>query len=143
MKKVLLINGPNLNFLGQREPEIYGNTGLREIEANLTRKFEKREMRLVCFQSNHEGDIVDFIQTHQDAAYVIINPAALTHTSVAIPDALLALATPFVELHLSNVHAREPFRSRSYFSPYAKGIITGLGVRGYELAADFVIGQLG
>lgn len=143
-KKIALINGANLHLLGKREPEIYGKTTLADIETNLKNIAYAHQIELICFQSNHEGDIVDFIgevgllaDTPVDG--VIINPAAFTHTSVAIRDALSALNKPFIEVHLSNVHAREPFRQHSYFSDKAVGVICGLGVMGYQMALQWFI----
>lgn len=146
-KKIALINGPNLNLLGKREPEIYGATTLQDIEARLTKISAKHSVELICFQSNHEGQIVDFIAEHgllsdMPIDGVIINPAAFTHTSVAIRDALAALNKPFIEVHLSNVHAREPFRAHSYFSDKAVGVICGLGDDGYDMALDWLIKYL-
>ncbi len=139
-----LINGPNLHLLGKREPHIYGTTTLATIEQNLATLATKHGIHLTTLQSNHEGVIVDFIgdigilaTTPVDG--VIINPAAFTHTSVAIRDALSALNKPFVEVHLSNIHAREAFRHHSYFSDQAVGVICGLGVQGYELALQWFI----
>lgn len=143
-KKIALINGANLHLLGKREPTIYGNTTLKDIEARLISLGKTAGFEIIPFQSNHEGDIVDFIgevgllsDTPVDG--VIINPAAFTHTSVAIRDALTALDKPFIEVHLSNVHAREPFRSQSYFSDKAVGVICGLGVLGYEMAFSWFV----
>ncbi|MFB6349608.1 type II 3-dehydroquinate dehydratase [Moraxella sp. ZJ142] len=143
-KKLALINGANLHLLGKREPKIYGSTTLLDIEQRLTAHAKAHQIELCCFQSNHEGAIVDFIgesgllsPTPIDG--VIINPAAFTHTSVAIRDALAALDKPFIEVHLSNVHAREPFRSHSYFSDKAVGVICGLGDMGYDMALDWFI----
>lgn len=142
--KLLLVNGVNLNLLGRREPEIYGHTTLADIEARLTAKAAKYGIELICIQSNHEGKLVDNIQHHGLLADVsaqvdaiIINPAAFTHTSVAIRDALLATQKPFIEVHLSNVHSREPFRHLSYLSDVAVGIICGLGTLGYQAALDY------
>ncbi|WP_457858830.1 type II 3-dehydroquinate dehydratase [Psychrobacter pulmonis] len=142
--KLLLINGVNLNLLGKREPEIYGHTTLADIEKNLIERAVKYDIELICIQSNHEGKLVDEIQHYgllaETAAQVdaiIINPAAFTHTSVAIRDALLATQKPFIEVHLSNVHAREPFRQHSYLSDIAVGVICGLGHLGYQMALDY------
>jgi 3-dehydroquinate dehydratase-2 len=136
MAKLLLINGPNLNLLGLREPETYGRTTLPDIEQSSRKLAVSLGHELDCFQSNHEGAIVDRIQAiRQDGtAFVIINPGAYTHTSVAIRDALLGVAVKFIELHISNVFAREEFRHRSYLTDVAVGIISGLGTTGYELA---------
>jgi len=142
--KLLLINGVNLNLLGKREPEIYGHTTLADIEKNLIERAAKYGIELICIQSNHEGKLVDEIQyygllaeTAVQVDAIIINPAAFTHTSVAIRDALLATQKPFIEVHLSNVHAREPFRQHSYLSDIAVGVICGLGHLGYQMALDY------
>lgn len=143
-QRLLLVNGVNLNLLGKREPEIYGHTTLADIEAQLTAKAAKFGIELICIQSNHEGKLVDDIQHYGllvDAAEqvdaIIINPAAFTHTSVAIRDALLATQKPFIEVHLSNVHSRESFRHLSYLSDVAVGVICGLGSLGYQTALDY------
>ncbi|PYH95966.1 catabolic 3-dehydroquinase 1 [Aspergillus ellipticus CBS 707.79] len=138
-KQILLLNGPNLNLLGTREPHIYGHTTLSEIETSCAAHAATFGATLESFQSNHEGALVDRIQAargHVDA--IIINPGAYTHTSVAIRDALLGVGIPFIELHVSNVHAREPWRHHSYFSDKAGGIIVGLGVKGYKVAVEHV-----
>lgn len=144
MKQIALINGVNLHLLGKREPEIYGKTTLQDIEQKLNKIAHEHHIKLIPFQSNHEGAIVDFIgevgllsDTPIDGA--IINPAAFTHTSVAIRDALTATGKPFIEVHLSNVHAREPFRQHSYLSDKAVGVICGLGAMGYEMALNWFI----
>lgn len=136
MADILVLNGPNLNLLGQREPEIYGRTTLQDIEVNLKEKAGSLNHIIEFRQSNAEYEIIDLIHQafSQKIDFIIINPAAFTHTSVAIRDALLATKIPFIEVHLSNVHAREPFRSHSYFSDIAIGVICGLGAQGYELA---------
>lgn len=136
MAKLLLINGPNLNLLGSREPAVYGSTTLAEIEAHMRDLARQAGHELECFQSNAEHALVDRIQQagREGVAFIIINPAAFTHTSVALRDALAGVAIPFIELHLSNVHAREDFRKASYFSDLAVGVITGFGAHGYELA---------
>lgn len=140
MKKILLLNGPNLNMLGKREPHLYGAKTLTDIEQHLQRLAMARGASLSCFQSNSEEALLHRIhQSFQQIDFIIINPAAFTHTSVALRDALLAVAIPFVEVHLSNVHAREPFRHHSYLSDIAKGVICGLGDKGYEYALDFAI----
>ena len=138
MAKLLLINGPNLNLLGTREPEVYGATTLADIESRMNELASKAGHELDCFQSNAEHDLVDRVQQagRDGVAFIIINPAAYTHTSVALRDALAGVAIPFIELHLSNVHAREDFRKASYFSDLAVGVITGFGAHGYELALD-------
>ncbi|WP_432211243.1 type II 3-dehydroquinate dehydratase [Acinetobacter variabilis] len=141
---ILVIHGPNLNLLGKREPEVYGYLTLEDINQQLTAQAEKATLQLDTFQSNWEGAIVDRIhQAQQDGVqYIIINPAALTHTSVAVRDALLGVAIPFIEVHLSNVHAREAFRHHSYLSDKAIGVICGLGAKGYSAALDYVIEKI-
>ena len=135
MKKILVIHGPNLNLLGNREPDVYGRITISEVNKKLKSIAKKKGIELDVFQSNHEGEIVDKIGKGKFIyAALLINPAAYTHTSVAIRDALLATKIPFIEVHLSNVHAREPFRKHSYFSDIAEGVICGLGAIGYELA---------
>ncbi|KKK12868.1 hypothetical protein P175DRAFT_0499178 [Aspergillus ochraceoroseus IBT 24754] len=138
-KSILLINGPNLNLLGTREPHIYGSTTLADVEASSKSHAAALGATLETFQSNHEGAIVDRIQAARgNVDGIIINPGAYTHTSVAIRDALLGVDIPFIELHVSNVHAREPWRHHSYFSDKASGIIVGLGVYGYKVAVEHV-----
>lgn len=141
---ILVIHGPNLNLLGKREPEVYGYLTLEDINQQLTAQAEKATLQLDTFQSNWEGAIVDRIHQAQqdDVQYIIINPAALTHTSVAVRDALLGVAIPFIEVHLSNVHARETFRHHSYLSDKAIGVICGLGAKGYAAALDYVIEKI-
>lgn len=136
MSRLLLINGPNLNLLGGREPDLYGGETLADIEARCRAVAGELGHVLECFQSNAEHELVQRVQVAagEGVGVIIINPAAFTHTSVALRDALTAVAIPFVEVHLSNVHARETFRRRSYFSAVAAGVITGLGATGYELA---------
>ncbi len=136
MTKILLINGPNLNLLGTREPEVYGRTALADIERALSAQAQAEGATLLSFQSNHEGELVDRIQKAkaEGGDWVIINPGAYTHTSVALRDAFAGTALPFIEVHISNVHAREPFRQHSYLSDIARGTIVGLGVSGYRLA---------
>lgn len=136
---VLVINGPNLNMLGQREPDTYGTTTLEEIEARMRHYGESMGLTLEFFQSNHEGAIVDCIQEKGSASQgIVINPGALAHTSIALRDALSALAVPVVEVHISNVHARERFRHHSYISSVSTGQIVGLGTHGYLLALDYL-----
>lgn len=140
--KILLLNGPNLNMLGQREPELYGATTLAEIEAALQKRAEASGATLLSFQSNHEGALIDFLQAEgQDAAGIIINPGALTHYGLSLRDALAMLAAPVIEVHLSNVYQREEFRHRSVIAPIARGQITGLGWRGYLLALDWLMAE--
>ncbi|MCW8834333.1 MAG: type II 3-dehydroquinate dehydratase [Colwellia sp.] len=136
--KVLVLNGPNLNMLGKREPEIYGAQTLTEIIELLTEKAKSEQIALTHVQANAEHQIIDAIhQAFQQVDFIIINPAAFTHTSVAIRDALLSVAIPFVEVHLSNVHAREEFRQHSYFSDIALGVICGFGAKGYDYALEY------
>lgn len=136
MAKFLVLHGPNLNLLGSREPEYYGGASLEEINDSLSRLVEADSHELACKQSNAENQLVDWIQqaASQNVDFIIINPAAFTHTSVAMRDALSAVRIPFIEVHLSNVYAREPFRHKSYFSDIAEGVITGFGPLGYEFA---------
>ncbi len=140
--KILLLNGPNLNLLGQREPEVYGYTTLVDVENSLQEFFKTRDLELLCLQSNHDGHLIDFLQQHRDAAFAIINPGGLTHTSVSLRDAFAGTAIPFIEVHISNVHAREEFRHHSYLSGIASGTILGCGVHGYQLAADIISRRL-
>lgn len=135
VKRILVIHGPNLNMLGKREPEVYGSTSLATIDGELQRLGKQLHLEVATFQSNHEGELVDRIQqaiSHVDG--VIINPAAYTHTSVALRDALLLLECPVIEVHLSNIHRRESFRQRSLVADVVHGSIAGLGVQGYPLA---------
>jgi 3-dehydroquinate dehydratase-2 len=144
MASILLLNGPNLNLLGSREPDQYGHTTLADIETRLAELAGAAGHELVAFQSNAEHALVDRI--HQAArdgvAYILINPAAFTHTSVALRDALLGVKIPFIEVHLSNVHARESFRHHSYLSDVAAGVIAGLGAQGYEFALQAAVSRL-
>lgn len=142
--RILVVHGPNLNLLGTREPEHYGRTTLADINLTLARLAEAAGVELEAFQSNHEGALIERIHAarEQGVCAIIINPAAYTHTSVALRDALAAVAIPFVEVHLSNVHAREPFRHHSYFSDLAIGVICGLGHEGYRLALEYLLNKL-
>lgn len=139
--RIAVVNGPNLNLLGQREPDVYGHTTLADIENHLSKVAEAAGCELQFTQSNAEHELIDYIQRaqQQNVDGIIINPAAFTHTSVALRDALLATEIPFVEVHLSNVHAREAFRHDSWFSDIAIGTITGLGAFGYEAALRYFI----
>ncbi|OWS70399.1 type II 3-dehydroquinate dehydratase [Polynucleobacter aenigmaticus] len=141
---ILVIQGPNLNLLGTREPEIYGKTTLEDIHANLGTIAKSNSVDLSTFQSNHEGELIDRVQkAKQDGVdFIIINPGALTHTSVALRDALAGVAIPFIEVHLSNIHQREEFRRHSYLSDIATGVICGLGAIGYEFALQAAIARL-
>ena len=142
--KLLAIHGPNLNLLGTREPQHYGAATLADINRALARRAEAAGVELETFQSNHEGALIERIHAArgEGVRYIIINPAAYTHTSVALRDAIAAVAIPFVEVHLSNVHAREPFRQQSYFSDLAIGVISGLGSEGYLLALEYLLNRL-
>ncbi|HEV8313111.1 MAG TPA: type II 3-dehydroquinate dehydratase [Burkholderiaceae bacterium] len=143
MMQVLVLHGPNLNLLGSREPGIYGSTTLSQIDADLTQIAGLAGATLQSFQSNHEGALIDRAQAAaaDGTDFIIINPAALTHTSVGLRDALAAVNLPFVEVHLSNVHKREPFRHHSYFSDLADGVICGLGPLGYRLALEYALSR--
>lgn len=140
-RNILVIHGPNLNLLGIREPEIYGKTTLDDINRKLHEISLAAEARLEVFQSNSEGELINRVQQamRDETEFVIINPGALTHTSIALRDALVATDLPFIEVHLSNIYAREEFRQKSYFSDLAIGVISGLGAKGYELALQFVL----
>jgi 3-dehydroquinate dehydratase-2 len=144
MPDVLVLNGPNLNLLGKREPQVYGHIGLDEINQRLLAMARAANRSIAFFQSNAEHTLVERVQAamQEGVRYIVLNPAALTHTSVALRDALAASAIPFIEVHLSNVHAREPFRQHSYFSDIAAGVITGLGALGYELALQAALQKL-
>ncbi len=142
--QILVIHGPNLNLLGSREPGVYGSRTLAQIDADLTEMAADVGAKLESFQSNHEGALVDRIQAagRDGTGFVIINPAAYTHTSVAMRDALAAVGLPFVEVHLSNIHKREAFRHHSFFSELAEGVICGLGPQGYLLALQYAVAKL-
>ena len=140
--KILVLNGPNLNRLGKRQPDVYGMTTLADIEQRLRERAEQAGAEIAFIQSNHEGELIDAVHKAADHSWpVIINPGGFTHTSVALRDALVELqGTPgFIEVHISNVHAREPFRHHSYLSPIATGVIAGLGTAGYEMALDYFL----
>ena len=140
---ILVLHGPNLNLLGMREPVHYGSDTLADIDARLQTRARQAEVILECLQSNSEVVLIERIHAAwQQSAFIIINPAAFTHTSIALRDALSAVAIPFIEVHLSNVHAREAFRQHSYFSDVAVGVISGLGAQGYQLALDYALSQL-
>ena len=143
--RILVLHGPNLNLLGSREPEIYGPVGLAEIHLAMEARARAAGVQLESFQSNHEGELIDRVQsaTTEGIEFIIINPAGYTHTSVALRDALAAVAIPFIEVHLSNIHAREAFRRHSHFSDIATGVICGLGAQGYELAVESALTHLG
>jgi len=140
--KILLLNGPNLNLLGVREPEIYGSESLSEIEARLVARAAASQVQLSCLQSNAEHVLIDALHSARGAVdLVLINPGAFTHTSVALRDAFLATELPFVEIHLSNIHAREAFRKHSYLSDIAIGVVCGFGAASYELALSFALNR--
>ena len=142
-RSVLVIHGPNLNLLGRREPEVYGRETLAQINQRLAATAKTGRARMQAFQSNHEGHLVERVQLAAEEAvdFIIINPAACTHTSVALRDALAAVRIPFIEVHLSNIYAREAFRRHSYFSDLALGTICGLGSRGYDAALAYALAR--
>lgn len=142
MKNILVLHGPNLNLLGSREPEVYGSVTLNEINENLIALARSNAAELQCYQSNAEAELIGRVhQARTDGTqFIVINPAAFTHTSVALRDALAAVDIPFIEVHLSNVHAREAFRKESFFSDLAVGVICGLGAAGYEFAVRYALG---
>lgn len=144
MSKLLVLHGPNLNLLGTREPAVYGTTTLAEINERLKTVASEAGVALEAFQSNSEGALVDRVQAAkpEGVAMIVINPGAYTHTSIALRDAFSAVAIPFIEIHLSNVHAREEFRRKSYFSDVAVGVITGLGADGYQFAVEAAIRRI-
>jgi len=143
-KKLLLVNGPNLNLLGTREPEVYGSTTLADVEQAAAAQAAAAGVTLACFQSNHEGELIDRIHAARSEGVdgIVINPGGLTHTSVSLRDALAGVAIPFIEVHISNIHKREEFRHHSYLSGVAVGVICGLGVDGYRAAIDFALKKL-
>jgi 3-dehydroquinate dehydratase-2 len=144
MTRLLVLHGPNLNLLGIREPGVYGNVTLKQIDEALVDRAKQAGVELTTFQSNHEGELVDRIHAAraENVDFILINPAAYTHTSVAIRDALKGVDIPFVEIHLSNVHRREAFRHHSYFSDVAEGVVCGFGWKGYLFALEFALDRL-
>lgn len=142
--RILVLNGPNLNLLGLREPHLYGHETLADIDRRLKSRAKSEGIALECFQTNHEGAIVDRVQAAlgEGVGFIILNPAAFTYSSVALRDALTAVKIPFIEVHLSNIHAREPWRAESRFSAVAVGCILGLGGQGYDLALEYAISRL-
>jgi 3-dehydroquinate dehydratase-2 len=143
--KILLLNGPNLNLLGTREPQTYGSTTLADVEAMCRAEASSAGAELITFQSNHEGALIDRVHAArgEGVGFIVINPGAFTHTSIALRDALAGVAIPFIEVHVSNVHRREKFRHHSYLSDIADGVIVGLGVMGYRLAVRAAVERLG
>ena len=143
-KSILVLNGPNLNLLGTREPEIYGRETLPMIERRLVATGKAGGVKVECFQTNHEGVLVDRVQQakRDGVGFILLNPAAFTYSSIAVRDALTAVQIPFIEVHLSNIHAREPWRAHSHFTAVAVGSVLGLGSRGYDLALDYAIARL-
>jgi 3-dehydroquinate dehydratase-2 len=144
LAKILVLHGPNLNLLGTREPEVYGRATLADIDAELAANAGASGAELTSFQSNAEHELIARVQAARDdgTAFILINPGAFTHTSIALRDALAAVAIPFIEVHLSNVHAREPFRRLSYFSDVAVGVIAGFGAQSYQLALQAALDHL-
>lgn len=144
MAQILLLNGPNLNLLGSREPGIYGSLTLAQIESECQAQCDQAGVTLDCLQSNAEHTLIEAVHLaqQQEVKFIVINPAAYTHTSVALRDALLSVKIAFIEVHLSNVHQRESFRHHSYFSDIAEGVICGLGAKGYRFAVEAAIGHL-
>ena len=144
MNKILILNGPNLNLLGTREPQVYGHTTLADVEALMAKQAAERGVDAECFQSNHEGALIDRIHAArtQGVGYIMINPGGLTHTSVALRDALAGVAIPFIEVHISNVHKREEFRHHSYLSGIAEAVLCGFGTSGYSMALNYICDKL-
>jgi 3-dehydroquinate dehydratase-2 len=143
-RSILVLNGPNLNLLGSREPAIYGRDTLEIINRRLAAKAKSAGIRLESFQTNHEGAMIDRVQQARTdgVAFILLNPAAFTYSSIGLRDALTAVQIPFIEVHLSNIHAREPWRAHSHFTAVAVGSVLGLGSRGYDLALDYAIARL-
>lgn len=144
MKKILVLHGPNLNYLGFREPHLYGKLSLDELNAELIEEASQGGASLSCFQSNHEGLLIDAIydaKTH-GTDFIVINPAAFTHTSIALRDALIAVQIPFYEVHISNIYSRETFRHHSWFSDIARGVISGFGIRGYHISIQTILKEI-
>lgn len=141
---ILVLHGPNLNLLGTREPDVYGATTLADIHVSMEAQARAAGVQIASFQSNHEGDLIDRVQAaaSEGVRFIIINPAGYTHTSVALRDALAAVGIPFIEVHISNIHAREAFRRQSYFSDLAVGVISGFGTHGYQLALQYALERL-
>ncbi len=144
MTQALVLHGPNLNLLGSREPEVYGSVTLNDVDTSLKQQAAEKNISIECFQSNAEHELIEKIHTAKtnNTHFIIINPGAFTHTSIAIRDALAGVAIPFIEIHISNVHAREEFRKHSYLSDIAVGVICGLGVKGYNAALTHAINTI-
>lgn len=144
MARILVLHGPNLNLLGRREPEIYGRTTLADIHQTMEARARAHGVQIESYQSNSEGELIDRIQSAaaEGIEFIIINPGAYSHTSIAIPDALKGVAIPYIEVHISNIYAREPFRHHSHFSAGAAGVVCGLGAQGYELALDAALARI-
>jgi 3-dehydroquinate dehydratase II len=142
--RILVLHGPNLNLLGRREPEIYGSTTLADIHTTMEARARARGVQIESYQSNSEGELIDRVQAAatEGIEFIIVNPGAYSHTSIAIPDALRAVSIPYIEVHISNIHAREAFRHHSHFSASAVGVICGLGVQGYNLALDAALDRI-
>lgn len=145
MARILIMNGPNLNLLGTREPEIYGSDTLDDINQRLAQQAQRGGVDIDFFQSNAEHALIERVHRAREEAvgFIVFNPGAFTHTSIGLRDAFLGVAIPFIEVHLSNVHAREPFRQHSYLSDVARGVIVGLGAQGYDLALEAAMTQVG
>ena len=142
-KLIYILNGPNLNLLGEREPEIYGAISLKDIESSLIKIANENDIEISIHQSNHEGELIDLVhEASKKADGIIINPAGYTHTSIALYDALLASEVPIMEVHISNIYKREEFRHNSYVSKSAEGVISGLGIDGYKFALQFILNKL-
>lgn len=144
MKAILVLHGPNLNLLGTREPEVYGRLTLAQVNREIERYAKRRGVRVRCRQSNHEGELIDAIQTAERQGFgaIVFNPGAFTHYSLALRDAVAAVRLPVIEVHLSNIHAREEFRSRSVIAPAARGQISGFGLQSYLLGVDAALGAV-
>jgi 3-dehydroquinate dehydratase II len=142
MKRIVVVNGPNLNLLGTREPEVYGSRSMADLVKDVRRTARRLGVQVSVFQSNHEGEIIDFLQKEAPGSLgIVINPGALSHYSLALYDCLQSLSIPAIEVHISNIHAREEFRSKSVTGRAARGVITGLGFKGYELAMEYLVEQ--
>ena len=139
LKRIYVVNGPNMNLLGSREPEKYGNMSLKELESLIRKKTDSAQLSVTFFQSNHEGELIDYMQKIEPESYVVLNPAGLSHTSVSLRDCVAAVGFKAIEVHISNIFAREEFRAKSLLSGVCVGVVSGLGVSGYLLAIDWII----